>query len=146
MLDFLNVKSMWNQVRRARYAPASCGADKWYIIICVQETFFRLSVSGRCCLDGSSIHRPIFCCSSHSPYTLGPIQSSTPFSQDLFCLPRFFGLGSLFPSSNNFSSVSCPKQLNFCFLITFRSVPDVTPSISELYGLVCSVFSPMNMS
>ena len=27
------------------------------------------SVSGRCCLNGSCIHRPIFCCSSHSPDT-----------------------------------------------------------------------------
>ena len=32
-------------------------------------SLFRLSVSGRCCLDGSSIHQPIFCCSSHSPDT-----------------------------------------------------------------------------
>ena len=30
---------------------------------------FRLSISGRCCLDGSSIHQPICSCSSHSPDT-----------------------------------------------------------------------------
>ena len=29
-------------------------------------SIFCLSVSGRCCLDGSSIHQPIFRCSSHS--------------------------------------------------------------------------------
>ena len=30
---------------------------------------FHLSVYGRCCFEGSSIHQPIFCCSSHSPDT-----------------------------------------------------------------------------
>ena len=29
----------------------------------------RLSISRCCCFDGSSIHEPIFCCSSHSPDT-----------------------------------------------------------------------------
>ena len=64
-----------------------------------------LSVSGRCCLDGSSIHQPIFCCSS-TLQTLAPIQSSTSFSQDLFGLPLFL-CPFTFPSGNNFSSVCC---------------------------------------
>ena len=32
-----------------------------------QTSLFRFSISGRCCLDGSSIHQSIFCCSSQSP-------------------------------------------------------------------------------
>ena len=36
----------------------------------------RLSVSGRCCLDGSSVRQPIFCCPSNFPDTC-PFQSST---------------------------------------------------------------------
>ena len=34
-----------------------------------RSLIFRLSVSGRCYLDGSSIQQLIFCCSSHSPDT-----------------------------------------------------------------------------
>ena len=32
-----------------------------------QTSLFRFSISGCCCLDGSSIHQSIFCCSSQSP-------------------------------------------------------------------------------
>ncbi len=36
-------------------------------LIYVDLSFSPRSVSGRCCLDGSSIHQSIFCCSSHFP-------------------------------------------------------------------------------
>ena len=49
---------------------------------------FCLFVSGRCCLDRSSIHQSIFCSSSQSPDTC-PVQSCTSFSQHLFALPLF---------------------------------------------------------
>ena len=50
-----------------------------------------ISVSGRCCLDGSSIHQPILCCLSHSPDT-----STHPILRvlltDLYGLPLFLWL------------------------------------------------------
>ena len=50
-------------------------------------SIFRLSVSGRCCLDGYSTHQSIFCCSSHSP-------DASPHPVLHILLPR-----SLWPSS-----------------------------------------------
>ena len=41
-------------------------ANLWILLVL---SLFRLSLSGRCCLDGSSIHQPIFGCLSHSPDT-----------------------------------------------------------------------------
>ena len=73
----------------------SVGGIFWHVCIVLSmrmsplPVLFCLSVSGRCGLDGSSIHQPIFCRSSHSPDPCPPIQPSTSFSQDLFGLPRF---------------------------------------------------------
>ena len=54
----------------------------------VTVSLFRLSISGRCCLAGSSVHQPIFCRSSHSTHTC-------PHPVLHILLPRSFGL-SLF--------------------------------------------------
>ena len=88
--------TVWASYKRGGYASLS---------LSLSLSLFYLSVSGRCCLDGSSIHQPIFCCSSHPPDTC-PIQSSASFSQDLFGLPLFLWPFT-FPSSINFSSVWC---------------------------------------
>ena len=65
------------------------------------RSLFRSNVSGHCCLDGSSIHQPIFCCSSHSPNTcLHPVLH--------ILLPRsFFGLPLLLWSFTFRSSIWC---------------------------------------
>ena len=64
-------------------------------------------------------------------------------------LPRSFwpssaSLAFLFPSSINLFSVwclcMCQKQLNLCFSIKFRCVPDVTPSSSAMDWFVLSTF------
>ena len=102
---------------------------------------FRWSVSGRCCLDGSSIHQRIFCCSSHSSDT-----SSNPVLNIL--LPRSFCPSSV-SLAFHFSPVFgvfcvCPKQL-FCFLLQFRNVPEVTPRSSEMdWFVMCSVHDTGN--
>ena len=33
------------------------------------SSLLRIRFRTLCCLDGSFLHQPIFCCSSHSPYT-----------------------------------------------------------------------------
>ena len=53
----------------------SVGGIFWHVCIVLSmrmsplPVLFCLSVSGCCGLDGSSIHQPIFCRSSHSPDT-----------------------------------------------------------------------------
>ena len=61
--------------------------DKCEIVILYLFSFAYLSVSRRCCHDGSSIHQPIFCCSSHSSNTC-------PHSVLHILLPRY-----IWPSS-----------------------------------------------
>ena len=76
-----------------------------YTTVSGHLSLFRLSVFGRCCLDGFSIRQPIFCCSSHSRYLLPSSLSSTCFSQDLFGLSLFLWPFTL-PSTINFSKGS----------------------------------------
>ena len=68
------------------------------ICLIMSLVFFRVSVSGRCCLDGSSIHQPIFCCSSHSPDT-----SPGPVLDILLTI-------TLWPSSVSFSILSAESE------------------------------------
>ena len=64
----------------------------------ISLSFSRLSISARCCLDGSSIYQPILCCSSQSPDTSPhPVHIVQPRSLWPFT----------FPSSINFYSVWC---------------------------------------
>ena len=91
---------------------------------------FCLSVSGRCCLDGSSIHQPIFCCSSHSPESRHLLPSSPPHSSPKISL---FLLPFTFPCSIIFSSVWC---LFVCFEILSSSVMD--------WIVLCSVCDTRN--
>ena len=53
----------------------------------VMSTALSHTVSGRCCIDGSSVHQPIICCSRPTLQALAPIQSGTPHHSPNFVLP-----------------------------------------------------------
>ena len=100
----------------------------------IQYSIISLSLSlpfihFQCCLDGSSIHQPIFCCSSHSPDTcphpvlhilltrsLWPSSVPFPFNFLLLLVSPVFRV--FYVSERTF----------FLLFNTFRSVPDVTLS------------------
>ena len=127
----------------------SCGIN------CVARWFslFHFSISRHCCLDGSSIHQPIFCCSSHSPdtcphpvlhtsrssavrptlQTLAPIQSSTPADLLLFVpLSRHLPSSrSPHPSPNMYLAFLC-----FFGLSRFRLVLGLISAVLCLFSYV----------
>ena len=70
-----------HQVRRSRNSHPEILSSE------IVPSHCQLSISRHCCLDGSSIHQSIFCCSSHSPDT-------SPHPVLHILLPR-----SLWPSS-----------------------------------------------
>ena len=63
----------WPAVDVSKVSCRRSSASSYYVMArrfwTVSVSLFRLSVSGRCCIDGSSIHLLIFHCSSHSPDT-----------------------------------------------------------------------------
>ena len=87
-------------------------------------SLFRLSVYRRCCLDGSSIHQPIFCCLSQSPDT-SPIQSSTSFTQYLFNCPLFLWPFT-FPSSINLPCLVYFEMSKITYIFTQHFIHSIS--------------------
>ena len=104
------------------------------------KIILNLTVSARCCIDGSSIHQPIFYCSSQSPDTIAPIQSSTSLSQGLFGLPLFLCTFTC-PSSINFSCLVSFYMSEITLCLLFDTVEKCSRCDSKCisYVLVCSV-------
>ena len=94
-----------------------------------------LSTSGRCCLDGSSIHQPIFCCSSYSPQSSPPQCDHIILTISLVFI-FFFGIALflLVLISSMVGFVYLSEITYFVFLIKFR--------FDYGYGLVCCMFCP----
>ena len=110
------------------------------------KSSFRLSISGRCCLGGSSIHQPIFCCSSYSPQTLALVKSTTMWphhSHNIFGLPLFLW-HCTFPSSINFFNGWFRLHVRNNLFFLFNKVPDLTTAMD--WFVVCFVHDTQNIS
>ena len=105
---------------------------------------FRLSISGRCCLDGSSIHQPIFCCSSYSPQSSPPQCDHIILTISLVFLCLFGIAGPTFPSSINFFNGWFRLHVRNYLFCLFNKVPDLTTAMD--WFVVCFVHETQHIS
>ena len=106
---------------------------------------FRLSISGRCCLDGSSIHQPTFCCSSYSP------QSSPPQCDHIILSIlslHLFLWHCTFPSSINFFHGWFRLHVRNNLFCLCDKVPDLTTAMDWFVVCrpLCSVHDTKHIS
>ena len=109
------------------YIVNSCLYVLFYVLVLLS---FAKSISGRCCLDGSSIYQPMFI-----PLSSHPTLYSTSFSQDRFsiCWPSPLLLWPFtFLCSINFSSVWCLLYVRNNLIFAFNIY-----SSSGVFQMLC---------